>query len=430
MKPQSLKFFQLKLIALFCLVSFTFGISPANATTNTAEEIGDWLQYLLPAAGFVGTYVADDPEGRKQWFKGVGGSVATTWTLKAIYGKMRPGNDSLTSFPSGHTTAAFAGAGFIDARYGHGWGSLAYAGAVFTGYSRVNADKHFADDVLAGMSVALFNTWGWVTPQHESVSLMPMAVDSGMGLMINVTDPRYVKKEKEKKGHLPPKFKYAASFGSVFLMRNLITAPASGGTTFNLADFDKRDDPMTSAEISLEWFPADRHTLGLWLWPFESRDTKFLTSPINFNGTTFASGTSIYSKFRHYKADLMYSYDLLPNSPWVIKPHVGASLQWTQVTLGDAGRETKVDDYVILPLIGISAGYRFNDNWIAEAAVTGMSLSSDEYLSSHAEVRYKFNRKWEIGVGAGYYYRDIDTGELKESAAHVPVYVNLSYTFY
>lgn len=419
-------------IVFSLLVCLLFRIPQAAAGSDTAENIGDWLQYLLPAAGLVGTYAADDPEGRKQWMKGVGGSVVTTWALKAAYGKMRPTNDSLTSFPSGHTTAAFAGAGFIDARYGHGWGSLAYAGAAFTGWSRINADKHYADDVLAGMSVALFNTWAWVTPQHQSVSLQPIAADNGVGVMINVTDPRYAKKEKVKKGQSRPKFIYTADFGTVFLLRNKISSPGTGGTSFNLADFDKRDDPMTSAQVSVEWLMKDQHRLGVWIWPFESRDTKHLSSPISFGGNTYAAGSDIVSSYRHYKVDVLYSYDVFPRSRWILMPSAGATLQWTDIRLANANgtQVAEVDDKVILPLAGITAGYKFGAGLKILGGVTGMVLSDDRYLDTHAEVRYRFNRYWELGAGAGYYARDIETSDLKENADHASLFVSLNYTFY
>ncbi len=229
---------------LIVLTLLTVVCTRPSSAGSTSEEIGDALQYLLPAAGLAGTFVADDQEGRSQWAKSVGSSVAMTTALKGIYGKMRPGNDSLTSFPSGHTTAAFAGAGFIDARYGHAWGSLAYAGAAFTGYSRINADKHFTDDVLAGASIGLFNTWYWVTPYESPVSIMPLSVENGMGVMVNLTDPDYLVKEDGKANHRPEKFRYAVNFLSSFLLKNQISSPGSNGTVFDLNDFNKKNDPV------------------------------------------------------------------------------------------------------------------------------------------------------------------------------------------
>ena len=55
-----------------------------------------------------------------------------------------------------------------------------YALAAFTGYSRVVADAHHVDDVLAGMSVALFSNWYWVKPRNTNVAMVPMVVEDGV----------------------------------------------------------------------------------------------------------------------------------------------------------------------------------------------------------------------------------------------------------
>lgn len=44
--------------------------------------------------------------------------------------------------PSGHTSAAFQGDAFIHKRYGFDYAIVPYMGAIFTGYSRVHANKN------------------------------------------------------------------------------------------------------------------------------------------------------------------------------------------------------------------------------------------------------------------------------------------------
>ena len=56
------------------------------------------------------------------------------------------------SFPSGHTTFAFAGAAAITEHYDSAWVQcLAYGVATLTGLSRMEANAHWASDVLAGL---------------------------------------------------------------------------------------------------------------------------------------------------------------------------------------------------------------------------------------------------------------------------------------
>jgi len=68
--------------------------------------------------------------------------------------KKRP-TGSNQSFPSGHTSAVFQGAAFIHKRYGLKQAAAAYIGATFVGYSRVESDKHFTEDVIAGAALGI-----------------------------------------------------------------------------------------------------------------------------------------------------------------------------------------------------------------------------------------------------------------------------------
>lgn len=81
--------------------------------------------------------------------------------LKYSVGRVRPNTTSRTydfkpfsgnqSFPSGHTTQAFAVASVIAENYDQWWvKTLAYGAAGLVGVARVEQNTHFASDVVAG----------------------------------------------------------------------------------------------------------------------------------------------------------------------------------------------------------------------------------------------------------------------------------------
>lgn len=142
---------------------------------GTVEKIGDAFLLLIPSAAAGATLYHDDREGSIQFAKSFATNAALTYGLKYAIDKTRPNKEDDDSFPSGHTSATFQGASFIHKRYGLKYGVWVYAGALFTAYSRVQADKHYVEDVLVGAALgmassAFFTSYrGWdVQPSFAS----------------------------------------------------------------------------------------------------------------------------------------------------------------------------------------------------------------------------------------------------------------------
>jgi membrane-associated phospholipid phosphatase len=100
--------------------------------------------------------------------------------VKGVVGRQRPnvrprdphsyglfrgfaGGDSYRSFPSGHTTAAFAAAAAVTSETSRWWPSsrwyvapAMYGGATLVGISRMYNNRHWASDVLVGAGIGTF----------------------------------------------------------------------------------------------------------------------------------------------------------------------------------------------------------------------------------------------------------------------------------
>ncbi len=154
-----------------------------NAEESNTEKTGDILLFLVPATAYGTTFCLHDKKGRKQFYKSFFTNLVITYGLKISINKERPDGSDNDSFPSRHTSAVFQGADFIHKRYGWKYAIPAYIGSIFVGYSRVHADKHYTEDVLAGAAIGFVSGY-WLTTPFKEVSVSPMLNNARYGLTI------------------------------------------------------------------------------------------------------------------------------------------------------------------------------------------------------------------------------------------------------
>ena len=142
--------------AFIMLIALGVAASPAPAlaknekTWDTASSIG---AYGLAAVAIGVPLIKNDTTGALQ----AGGSIAAaqllTFGLKEAFPELRPDRSDRKSFPSGHTSMAFASAATLWNREGKSLGIPAAIVATFVGVARVEADKHHWYDCVAGAAI-------------------------------------------------------------------------------------------------------------------------------------------------------------------------------------------------------------------------------------------------------------------------------------
>ncbi len=118
--------------------------------TQKAALISDYTQYTMLAAPFVIQL------GKDRVLERLGGVLAAeagvsalTHLTKTTSKRVRPNGSGTASFFSGHTSAAFTGAGII-CNDEPKLCPAALALAATTGYMRIAANRHWASDVIVG----------------------------------------------------------------------------------------------------------------------------------------------------------------------------------------------------------------------------------------------------------------------------------------
>lgn len=398
------------------------------------RDVGDVLQIALPVvAGGSTFFVGDgqgslwDRQGTKQFAQSFGSAWATTYASKFAVSKMRPNGTNRTSYPSGHTMSAFAGASFITRRYGWKVGVPSLALAFFTAYSRVHSQWHFADDTVAGASVALLWNLKWVTPHHSRVTVLPLVTEEGTGFQVSVSG-----KSVELEVVRPDTgvdFEFA--FGPSFLVKNEITAPADGGTTFDLAGFSKRDDPTTTAAVAFTWRYRPNQDVDLFYNPFESRDNGRFAQDVDFGGVTFPADTEIQSAWRLHDLRGRWRYVFGTGQDWMLGLGAGVMFQHTFVRLytDDETLESSLNDIVALPIGHLAAGYSFTPRWGISLVTEGTYLSTDWMVDSALVGEYRHSAHWTWKLGYQFYDREIETDELRNRVAFNVPYASVRYSW-
>jgi len=161
-------------------LTFLIGI-PSTSFASKTQSAGDALFVLIPLTGIATATIKNDREGQFQFLKAFVANAAVTGALKAAIDKRRPDGNCCDSFPSGHTSFSFMGATFLQKRYGRKFAIPAYAAATFVAYSRVQSDKHFVEDVVAGAAIGYLSSY-FFTTRYEGVAITPVTGGDFIGI--------------------------------------------------------------------------------------------------------------------------------------------------------------------------------------------------------------------------------------------------------
>lgn len=101
--------------------------------------------------------------------------MALSQGVKYTVREPRPDTGTRNSFPSGHTTTAFAGAELVRTEYGWGVGMAAYAVAATVGIMRMYNGRHWLNDVVAGMGFGILSAriGYWLLPLNRHIFRIP-----------------------------------------------------------------------------------------------------------------------------------------------------------------------------------------------------------------------------------------------------------------
>lgn len=132
---------------------------PLGSFSKFGDLAGQLVPNALYAIGQSLAGVSGDPKGYNRaigMMKASMYAASVTTVLKYAIREPRPGKtNEKNSFPSGHSTTAFAFSGYVLEEHGWAWGAPALALSSFVAASRLNDNRHYLHDVLSGAAIGL-----------------------------------------------------------------------------------------------------------------------------------------------------------------------------------------------------------------------------------------------------------------------------------
>ena len=150
----------LLLLIAVLLVAAASGAAFCATVSNLDDHAAGILSSSVTPLAIAGTLslLTDKHVGKLEALETAKAMAATAFAtelLKHVVREKRPGGTSLDSFPSGHTSEAFAAA-TMWAQYRPKYAWMGYTAATAIGWSRLEQNKHNWKDVVAGALLGHF----------------------------------------------------------------------------------------------------------------------------------------------------------------------------------------------------------------------------------------------------------------------------------
>ena len=409
-----------------------FNVDPNDDVT----EAGDILQFALPITAGVATLFEEDWEGSRQFAYSFGSAALINTAAKGVIGKLRPNESNTYSYPSGHSMAAFSGAGFLNQRYGPWVGIPALGAAGFVGYSRVQSDNHFADDVIAGASIGLMANWVFVTPYEKNgVQLMPAMINNeAPGIMMTMPTEKPLRpwgaagpEDIDTRSPRDYRFSYIWDFGPVWNTRNDARTPRND-QNIDLTQFDSFSSETMASRLFLIWQISPRHYVAFEWAPYEARNKEAITTPLTFQNTAFAG--SVRYAYRLYEYRFKYAYNWIEEPSAWLRTGVAASYIYNSLELvddlGDYGRNRTE---TVLPQLCASAGWWFVTDWALFAEGSWGRLSGERAQDFTAGIAWQIDPQWVFSGGYRYYDRLVEEDDWYNHLTQQQPFLSLAYSW-
>jgi len=152
--------------------------------------------------------------------------------------------------------------------------------------------------------------------------------------------------------------------------RNEARIPGAGGTRFSIADLAK--GPAADYRVYLGYKIAERHELRALYAPFGVEGDGRLAEPVDFAGSSFATGADTQAFYRFNSYRLTYAYHLDPVGDWRFAFGFTAKIRDAEIRLRQGPLEASKKNLGFVPLLNFQAANEFAEDWTFRFDLDGL----------------------------------------------------------
>jgi hypothetical protein len=287
--------------------------------------------------------------------------------------------------------------------------------ATYTGWSRVEGQKHFADDVISGGAIALFSDF----------------------LLVEPADPEQAARWRDLERRRPYRLEWEVADGDV--SRNQVQAPSGAGTPLDFR-FDGDANPQVTASLAGDVLFGSRHHLKFRYTPFEVRELAVLDEETSFGNAVFPEGTDVFSVYFLGDFRSRYAFELVPASRFSAQIGAGATILDTLIELAPVTyRGDQVDIHHderesvraldTLPLLYLRLGVELGGGFEIYAEADGWSSSTETFYDASAKLLYRVNANWEVAGGYRWVDDELEIEDVSNDFRRKGAVLHFAYSF-
>jgi hypothetical protein len=193
--------------------------------------------------------------------------------------------------------------------------------------------------------------------------------------------------------------------GSAWQSKNDQRIPADTGTLFSIADFNK--GPFFTYRLYLGYKWSDRHELRALYAPFEIEADGVFSSPVDFQGGTFAAGTSTMALYKFNSYRLTYAYHFTGAGPWQLALGFTGKVRDAEVALTQGSLVRRKSNVGFVPLLNFQARRELGSDWAFRFDMDGLAAPQGRAFDVALFLERKMG-KGDLSIFGG--YRTIEGG--------------------